>query len=192
MDTVLEQTAMSLAFLGISGFNPVLSQSTKWMQWITNRGPATCSYCAEQNNKIYDILYPPPIEPPVHERCKCFWKALLAILAGTATIDGKAGADYWVKCLKCLPTNYLSKQDARERGWKNKLGNLRQVIPRATIGGDFFDNDKGKLPTRPGRIWYEADINYTGGYRNTHRLLYSNDGLTFVTYDHYNTFYEIH
>ena len=42
-----------------------------------------------------------------------------------------------------------------------------------------------------GRIWYEVDINYTGGYRNGQRLIYSNDGLIFVTYDHYNKFYEI-
>ena len=42
-----------------------------------------------------------------------------------------------------------------------------------------------------GRIWYEADINYKRGYRNTQRLLFSNDGLIFVTYDHYETFAEI-
>ena len=40
-------------------------------------------------------------------------------------------------------------------------------------------------------MWYEADINYTGGYRNGHRILYSNDGLMFATYDHYETFYEL-
>ena len=48
-----------------------------------------------------------------------------------------------------------------------------------------------KLPVSQGRIWYEADINYTGGKRNRERILYSNDGLIFVTYDHYQTFYEI-
>lgn len=32
-----------------------------------------------------------------------------------------------------------------------------------------------------------GDIN---GKRNGHRLLWSNDGLMFVTYDHYVTFYE--
>lgn len=42
-----------------------------------------------------------------------------------------------------------------------------------------------------GRVWYEADINYTGGYRRRHRILYSNDGLIFVTYDHYETFWEV-
>ena len=40
-------------------------------------------------------------------------------------------------------------------------------------------------------LWYEADINYTGGYRNDDRILFSNDGLIFVTYDHYETFLEI-
>lgn len=29
------------------------------------------------------------------------------------------------------------------------------------------------------------------GYRTRHRILYSNDGLVFVTYDHYETFIEI-
>ena len=42
-----------------------------------------------------------------------------------------------------------------------------------------------------GRVWYEADINYDGGYRSNDRILYSNDGLIFVTYDHYKTFYEV-
>ena len=52
-------------------------------------------------------------------------------------------------------------------------------------------NSDGHLPQKPGRIWYEADINYTPGRRNLHRILWSNDGLIFVTYDHYETFYEI-
>lgn len=59
------------------------------------------------------------------------------------------------------------------------------------IGGDQYYNDDLKLPSISGRIWYEADINYTGGSRNRQRILYSNDGLIFVTYDHYQTFYEI-
>jgi len=39
--------------------------------------------------------------------------------------------------------------------------------------------------------YYEADINYTKGKRNAERILFSNDGLVFVTYDHYDTFVEI-
>jgi len=47
------------------------------------------------------------------------------------------------------------------------------------------------MSQKPGRIWYEADINYTGGKRKKQRIVWSNDGLIFVTYDHYKTFYEI-
>ena len=54
-----------------------------------------------------------------------------------------------------------------------------------------YRNLNGHLPQIPGRIWYEADINYRSGKRNSQRILWSNDGLIFVTYDHYATFYEI-
>ena len=37
----------------------------------------------------------------------------------------------------------------------------------------------------PYGVFVKADFDYTGGYRNDCRLLYSNDGLIFVTYDHY-------
>lgn len=43
------------------------------------------------------------------------------------------------------------------------------------IGGDIYDNDDFKLPSAPGRIWYEADINYTSGKRNKERILFSDD-----------------
>lgn len=59
------------------------------------------------------------------------------------------------------------------------------------IGGNIYKNIDHKLPDFPGRVWYEADINYEYGYRNNSRILYSNDGLIFVSYDHYKTFYEI-
>lgn len=49
-------------------------------------------------------------------------------------------------------------------------------------------NRNGHLPSAPGRVWYEADINYSTGYRGVERILFSNDGLIFVTYDHYQTF----
>jgi len=47
------------------------------------------------------------------------------------------------------------------------------------------------LPDASGRIWYEADINYTSGYRGNDRLLYSNDGLFYKTTDHYESFTKI-
>ena len=118
-------------------------------------------------------------------------QALPAILAGTATIDGTGGADYYMKQYGHLPSNYISKAVAQKLGWDSKKGNLRNVMPNSIMGGDKFSNRKGLLPASSGRVWFEADINYTGGYRNTQRLVYSNDGLVFVTYDHYKTFYEV-
>ena len=57
--------------------------------------------------------------------------------------------------------------------------------------GGIYQNDDKYLPDKYGRIWYEADINYKSGKRNSQRIVWSNDGLIFVTYDHYQTFYEI-
>lgn len=54
-----------------------------------------------------------------------------------------------------------------------------------------YKNKNEHLSVEYGRIWYEADINYTSGYRKEARIVYSNDGLIFVTYDHYTTFVEI-
>ncbi|MBR2971809.1 MAG: hypothetical protein IKC61_02640 [Clostridia bacterium] len=47
------------------------------------------------------------------------------------------------------------------------------------------------LPAKIGRTWQEADFDYLRGYRNSRRILYSNDGLIFVSYDHAKTFYEL-
>ena len=90
-----------------------------------------------------------------------------------------------------LPSCYITSEEALKHDWVKAEGNLADVLPGRMIGGDVFENRKHKLPEAPGRIWFEADFDYTGGYRNSFRLLYSNDGFIFVTYDHYATFYEI-
>ncbi len=190
-DEVIKFTAITFNLLCIKGFNPQVVKSLNWIKWVTNFTIKTCLFCSMQNGKIYDKDNLDEIKPPVHENCACLLDELLAIISGTATIDGIDGADYWIKRFNKLPNNYISREKAKEKGWKNIYGNLRNIIPNATIGGNCYGNRDGKLPSKIGRVWYEADINYTGGYRNSHRLLYSNDGLIFVTYDHYTTFYEI-
>ena len=59
------------------------------------------------------------------------------------------------------------------------------------IYNGIYNNLNGHLPASENRVWYEADINYKTGKRNSQRIVWSNDGLIFVTYDHYDTFYEI-
>lgn len=112
-------------------------------------------------------------------------------LVGFVTDLGIEGADVYLADFGLLPEYYISKKQAQKSGWQNWKGNLDEVLPGKMIGGDIYKNKDGKLPSKQGRIWYEADINYEGGYRNRHRILYSNDGLMFASYDHYQTFYEI-
>ena len=90
-----------------------------------------------------------------------------------------------------LPSNYLTKQEARELGWDSNAGNLWDVAEGMSIGGDVFGNREGLLPKDDDRIYYECDIDYEGGYRNSKRIVYSNDGLIYYTEDHYESFEEI-
>ncbi len=87
-----------------------------------------------------------------------------------------------------LPANFLTKDEARELGWDSSLGNLDEVAPGMSIGGDRFGNREGLLPSAPGRQYYECDIDYEGGFRNGKRIVWSNDGLIYYTEDHYNSF----
>ena len=128
---------------------------------------------------------------PVHPTCKCYIEALTAVAVGTATNAGVNGVDMYVALHGMLPDYYITDAEAEAQGWKKWLGNLAEVLPGKVIGGKIYQNRSHRLPEAIGRIWHEADFDYVRGYRNGCRLLYSNDGLVFVTYDHYLTFDEI-
>ena len=91
-----------------------------------------------------------------------------------------------------LPENYLTKKEAQALGWDNKKGNLQDVAPGMSIGGDRFGNYEGLLPEADGRKYFECDIDYEGGYRGAERIIFSNDGLIFYTEDHYKTFEQLY
>lgn len=95
---------------------------------------------------------------------------------------------FYVKEHRRLPDYYITKNEARQQGWNPAAGNLCDILPGRAIGGDVFSNREGRLPRSKGRRWFEADLNYTCGNRNADRLLFSNDGLVFITTDHYQTF----
>ncbi|GAA3611870.1 ribonuclease domain-containing protein [Gibbsiella greigii] len=97
----------------------------------------------------------------------------------------------YLKQRQRLPDYYISKKQAREQGWDARDGNLCSVLPGKAIGGDRFSNREGQLPAASNRIWREADINYRCGRRGAERLLFSNDGLIFVTHDHYKNFIRV-
>ena len=87
-----------------------------------------------------------------------------------------------------LPENYITKKEAKALGWVSSEGNLQEAAPGKSIGGDHFGKYEEILPEKDGREYFECDIDSSGGYRGAKRLVYSNDGLTYYTEDHYKTF----
>lgn len=166
----------------------ISGNSKKWKNWVSVFMPNSCTPCEEKHGTIY----PPDAKfKAMHPWCQCYLARMRTKKVGTATKDGLSGVDALIMYTDKLPDYYVTHDEALSLGWKPKKGNLDDVLPGKSIGGDVFSNKEGKLPEKYDRIWYEADIDYISGYRNDSRILYSNDGLIFVTYDHYKTFYEI-
>lgn len=87
-----------------------------------------------------------------------------------------------------LPENFITKKEAKKLGWVSQEGNLGEVAPGKSIGGDYFGNYEGMLPEKDGRDYYECDIDSDGSYRGSKRIVYSDDGLIYYTEDHYKSF----
>ena len=177
----------------INGFDwkPEFSESKNYKNWTAILDLKTCPICRTMHGKIWRIEEQPEIEPEVHDWCRCEIKIMKTLKAGTATTKGLEGADWTLKYESKLLDYYISYGDAKKLGYNPILGDLAIECPNKMITKGIYKNRNGHLPSSEGRIWYEADINYKFGYRNTQRLLYSNDGLIFVNYDHYKTFFEI-
>ena len=87
----------------------------------------------------------------------------------------------------CLPSNFITKSEARKLGWKS--GSVEKYAPGKCIGGDRFGNYEGLLPKAAGRTYYECDIDTLGGKsRGAKRIVFSSDGLVYYTSDHYASF----
>ena len=79
------------------------------------------------------------------------------------------GADWWLKYNGMLPDYYVTLQDAKSFGYRPLLGNLADILPGKMITKGIYKNKNGHLPSASGRIWYEADINYTSSiYLKSH------------------------
>lgn len=77
-----------------------------------------------------------------------------------------------------------------QNGWQPGKA-LNNTNPGGQLGGDVFANSTNVLPSASGRIWYEADVGLANTMSRSNqagtRLLYSNDGLLYITTDHYQT-----
>lgn len=126
---------------------------------------------------------------------------VMSMLIGCSTVEGTGGGverdgEYTSKEEVAaylyqygeLPENFITKKQAKELGWVSSEGNLHEVAPGKSIGGDYFGNYEGILPEKKGREYHECDIDTDGGYRGAKRIVYSDDGLIYYTEDHYETF----
>ena len=185
----LESAIIAAAVTG-EILSPQITKSSKYKHWISIEDLKRCLACENNHGKIWLISEDPFPKPPVHLWCRCTIKRMKAIIAGTATVNGESGADWTLKQNGELPDYYISSYEASLAGWKHGKW-PSNFIPGKIITNGLYKNFDEHLPVASGRIWYEADINYKIGRRNDQRILWSNDGLIFVTYDHYETFYEI-
>lgn len=171
-------------------FDPPTTISANWQHWKTTLDLKTCETCRSNHGKIYAVADIPNPEPPVHYNCRCVVEAMEALVAGTGSKEGENGADWWIFYCGALPAYYISIADLVALGWENGKSPAKYA-PGKMVSGGVYRNNNGHLPNAIGRIWYEADMNYYRGKRNKHRIVWSNDGLVFVTYDHYETFIEV-
>lgn len=171
-------------------YSPPTRESRNYKNRIAVLDLKTCPECRQRHGQIYRRDEIPDIKPQLHPNCRCDIKPMKAVAAGSGTKDGRNGADYWMKYYHDLPEYYITQKELKELGWR-KGQSPAKFAPGKMVTFGIYQNRNGHLPQIPGRIWYEADINYYSGRRNKHRLLWSSDGLLFVTYDHYATFLEI-
>lgn len=92
----------------------------------------------------------------------------------------------FVKQNGTLPSYYLTKSEAKKKGWIPSQGNLCEVLPGRAIGGDRFSNREGKLPK--GEQYFEADVNYNCGNRGADRIVFTKKGEVWLTHNHYKSF----
>lgn len=179
-----------LAAFHDDNFSPNVDVSKNYKHWISEKDWKRCVDCKNLHGKIWLVDERPNPEPPLHFHCRCVIDFMESIRAGTATVNGINGADWTLKYTGELPDYYITISDIYKLGWTTGKAPI-DFAPGKMITGGVYKNKNGHLPQKEERTWYEADINYRQGTRNSQRIVWSNDGLLFTTYDHYETFHEI-
>ncbi len=141
-----------------------------------------CIDCPKRNLKIYQNGE--EIFLPAHPRCDCRYRDIETKQVGSISKKGLQAPDVYIKAFGKLPDYYITKKEAIEKyGW-SRGKDLSKFAPNKMIGGDLYYNNRGILPEKEGRLWYECDVDYSTGLRCSNRLYYSNDGLMFYSINH--------
>lgn len=103
--------------------------------------------------------------------------------------DDKDHVALYIVTFDSLPSNYMSKKEARKHGWNG--GALSTVLEGMCIGGDYYGNYEGTLPEDD--EYHECDIDTLGKKkRGAKRIIYSDDGDVYYTEDHYDSFVQLY
>lgn len=128
----------------------------------------------------------PPLLPAAAQLTDGDSLGAFARQAGVHDIRGFVETLQTLRMTHHLPARYISKEEAGARGWHG--GGLCEVWPGHVIGGDIFHDAGGPLPRGPGIVYREADIDSDCRGRGGKRLIFSSDGRSYLTVDHYRTF----
>lgn len=138
--------------------------------------------CGDISRKVAEYLEANSVTPAQQI------EELKAQIVEDGTYTSKMEVAAYIKKYGHLPSNFITQQQARDLGWVSKAGNLTEVAPGKSIGGDELQYKENKIAQAAGRIYYECDINYSEGIRGAERLVYSNDGMIYYSPDHFKTF----
>ena len=112
-------------------------------------------------------------------------QGLQQLIDENGSYTSKEGVALYIHTYGHLPSNFITKSEARELGWDG--GSVEDYAPGCSIGGDRFGNYEGILPE--GKKYTECDIDTLGrSSRGARRIVFSNDGCIYYTDDHYETF----
>jgi len=145
-----------------------------------------------EEDSVPDKEAPEAQQPAEEEQPKEDSAFVLDVLAENGSYTSMEDVADYIHVFGKLPPNFITKNQARDLGWESSEGNLWEVAPGKSIGGDRFGNYEGLLPEAEGRTWTECDIGYEGGYRDDRRIVFSNDGLIYYTDDHYESFTQLY
>lgn len=157
---------------------------------LVERAPEPAEATATRES-VTETLPPSPTSGPSEEPTSDATPVPTAGITEDGTYDSKEDVAEYLHTYGHLPSNYITKDEARKLGWDG--GSVEDYAPGMCIGGDRFGNYEKKLPTAKGRTYYECDID-TIGWKNrgSRRIIYSNDGLIFYTGDHYGHFEQLY
>lgn len=153
-------------------------------------GVMLLSGCSELGIDLEDVLYPADSPGGYEAEQEILPPDDGEILREDGWYSSKSEVALYLYLYGHLPDNYLTKDEAYDLGWNSRKGNLWEVAPGMSIGGDRFGNYEGLLPQ--GKQYRECDVDYEGGYRSGERIVYSDDGYIYYTEDHYESFEQLY